>query len=96
MLRALDSICLTNSIFISLLFVKVLGRPMTWIQWLQAVLYGVVSVVQLLVMLRHKEFYQRHRFKVCCMALALQQALLSMGQGAVYSTGSGCRQCCMA
>lgn len=92
MLHALDSICLTNSIFISLLVVKVLGAPMSWLQWLQAVLYAVASAIQLLVMHQHKQFYQRHRFKVRLLALAL----LAMGMGRqLYHSGSGCRQCCV-
>jgi hypothetical protein len=64
LLRALDGICLTNSVIVSLLVVEVFGAPMNWLQWLQAVLYGVVSAVQLLVMLWKKDLYQQYRFKV--------------------------------
>jgi len=64
LLRAFDLICLANSIFVSAGLVRAFGGSMTSSQMLQAVLYGVIACVQLLVMLLMPATYQQYRFRV--------------------------------
>ena len=63
-MSCLDCVCLTNSVFVAFLLVYVLGAPMAWYQMVQAVLYGVLAVLQLLLMFTNRELYQQYRFKV--------------------------------
>jgi hypothetical protein len=64
LLRAIDFICLTNSVLISLLVFRTFAATWTKIMLLHALMYGVLVFGDGLGMLQRKELYQRHRFQV--------------------------------
>lgn len=64
LLRSLDYFCLTKSIIFSVIIIRAFSSNWAWYQTAQAVLYLVVSVVQLLTMHLRGDLYHRYRFKV--------------------------------
>lgn len=72
LLRAIDLICLTNSILITVLLLKTFASTWSKVQLLHTVVYGVVAVVQLLFMLHRRELYEQHRFRVSNKASAIE------------------------